>query len=158
MRINVIAVGKVKGSLSLSVDEYVKMITKYAEIEITELKEEFIPQNASQSQIESALTKEGDAILKKIGDKDYVYVLSPDGKMMSSTEFSAHLDTAFALGQSRVNFVIGSSNGLAKRVYERANTILSVSKMTFPHQLFRVILLEQIFRAFKIANNETYHK
>lgn len=158
MRINLIAVGKMKGTLALSADEYVKMITKYTELEIIEIKEELIPQKASEAQIEGALAKEGDAILKKIGDKDYVYVLSPNGKSMSSTEFSAHLDSAFTLGQSRITFIIGSSHGLTKRVYERANMILSVSKMTFPHQLFRVILLEQLFRAFKILNHETYHK
>lgn len=158
MRINIIAVGKVKGNLLLSVQEYAKMITKYTELEITEIKEELIPQKASEAQIEAALAKEGDLILKRIADKDYVYVLSPEGKNLSSTEFSDHLDAAFTSGKSRVNFVIGSSHGLTKRVYDRANMILSLSKMTFPHQLFRVILLEQIFRAFKILYHETYHK
>ena len=158
MKISVISVGKVKGSLLLSVEEYSKMIGKYTDIEIIEIKEELIPQKASAAQIDSALAKEGEAILKRIGDKDYVYVLSPNGKQFTSQEFSAHLINAFEAGQSRVTFIIGSSHGISDNVYRRAQTKLGFGQMTFPHQLFRVMLLEQIFRAFKIHNNETYHK
>lgn len=158
MKISVLAVGKVKSNLLLSIHEYLKMISKYAEIEIIEIKEETISLKASDALVSNALDKEGEQILKKINDKDYVYALSPQGKEFTSPAFSRHLINAFNVGQSKVIFVIGSSHGLSNNIYTRANATLSFSTMTFPHQLFRVMLLEQIFRAFKIHNNETYHK
>lgn len=158
MKINIYAVGKVKGSLLLSVQEYLKMISKYTDIEVIEIKEETIAAKASEKSIEQALALEGEAILKRINDKDYVFALAPNGEKLDSITFSERLNDAFNMGQSRVSFIIGSSHGLSNNIYTRANKILSFSDLTFPHQLFRVILLEQIFRAFKIINKETYHK
>ncbi|MGI6735223.1 MAG: 23S rRNA (pseudouridine(1915)-N(3))-methyltransferase RlmH [Bacilli bacterium] len=158
MKIDVIVVGKTKGSLLSSSDEYCKMISKYTDIGVIEIKEERIPAKASGAQIESALNKEAETILKRISERDFVYALTPEGEMLSSEVFSFDLQNAFHTGNSKVVFVIGSSYGLGKEVYKRANMHLSFGKMTFPHQLFRVMLLEQILRAFKIANNETYHK
>ncbi|OQC11009.1 MAG: Ribosomal RNA large subunit methyltransferase H [Tenericutes bacterium ADurb.Bin087] len=158
MKIDVIVIGKSKGALLSASEEYTKMISKYADILVSEIKEERIPAKASDAQIEAVLDKEAEAILKRIGERDYVYALSPAGHGLDSVTFSADLRNAFDVGQSKVVFVVGSSYGLGKEVYKRANFNLSFGKMTFPHQLFRVMLLEQIFRAFKIANNETYHK
>lgn len=158
MKISVYAVGKVKGPLLQSINEYMKMISKYCEIEIIEIKEELIPAKASEKTINNALDVEGEAILKRINDKDYVFALAPRGLKLDSPAFSEHLIQAFNLGQSRVSFIIGSSHGLSNNIYTRAHKVLSFSDLTFPHQLFRLMLLEQIFRAFKISNNETYHK
>lgn len=158
MKINVIAVGKVKGPLLLSVQEYLKMISKYTDIEVIEIKEETTPLKASEKTINSALDSEGENILKRISDKEYVIALAPHGKKLDSLCFSEELNNAFSLGQSKVTFIIGSSHGLSNNIYTRANKVISFSDLTFPHQLFRVLLLEQIFRAFKILNNETYHK
>lgn len=141
-----------------SYDYYLKMITKFVPINVTEIREEVIPLKENEGDIKNALEVEGEMILKRIKDKEFVFVLSPGGKKVDSITFSKELETAFSLGQSQVTFVIGSSNGLSTKVSERANFILSFSDLTFPHQLFRVMLLEQIFRAFKILRNERYHK
>ena len=158
MKIDVIVVGKTKGALLITSDEYTKMISKYADISIIEIKEERLPLRASEAQIENALNREAETILKRIGERDFVYAMSPEGVEFNSMMFSGQLRNAFDLGLSKVVFIIGSSHGLGNEVYKRANLKLSFSKMTFPHQLFRVMLLEQIFRAFKIINKETYHK
>lgn len=158
MKINIIAVGKMSAEFKPSYDYYLKMIAKFASVTIVEIREEIIPLKENDGDIKGALEKEGEAILKRIKDKEYVYVLSPNGHKLDSVIFSNELNNAFALGQSQVTFVIGGSNGLSPKVYERANFILSFSDLTFPHQLFRVMLLEQIFRAFKIMRNEKYHK
>lgn len=141
-----------------SYDYYLKMITKFVPINVTEIREEAIPLKENEGDVKNALEVEGEMILKRIKDKEFVFVLSPGGKKVDSITFSKELETAFSLGQSQVTFVIGSSNGLSTKVSERANFILSFSDLTFPHQLFRVMLLEQIFRAFKILRNERYHK
>ncbi len=158
MKISVYAVGKVKGPLLQSINEYMKMISKYCDIEIIEIKEELIPAKASEKTIINALDLEGEAILKRISDKDYVIALAPHGIKLDSLAFSERLVQAFNFGQSRVSFIIGSSHGLSNNIYTRAHKVYSFSDLTFPHQLFRLMLLEQIFRAFKISNNETYHK
>lgn len=158
MKINIIAVGKTNAEFSASYDYYLKMIAKYVPVNVVEVREESIPLKENEGDIKSGLEGEGEAILKRIKDKEFVFVFSPNGKKLDSIAFSRELEVAFSLGQSQVTFVIGSSNGLSAKVYARANLILSFSDLTFPHQLFRVMLLEQIFRAFKILRNERYHK
>lgn len=159
MKINVIALGKIKETaLQQLINEYIKRISKYSEINIIEVKEQLINQNASEAQINIALENEGKSILKHINEKEFVFVLDPKGKTLDSPALSKEIEKAFVLGQSNISFVIGSSYGLSKEVKERANSVLSFSPLTFPHQLFRLLLLEQIFRSFKISKNEVYHK
>lgn len=144
--IRIICLGKIKEKyLNALIDDYTKRISKYHKIEIIELKDL------------NDLEKEADSILKYINPKDYTVCLTPNGKMMNSIEFSEFIDKAF-LESGTINFIIGSSEGISNKVYEKANLKLSFSNLTFPHGLFRGILLEQIYRAFKIINHETYHK
>lgn len=148
--IKIICVGKIKEKyLSMAIDEYLKRLSKYSKIDIVEISDEPVK--------EKALVIEGEKILNKINDKDYVITLDILGKSVSSLEFSSFLENQF-VHNSNIVFVIGGSYGLADFVKKRSNYSLSFSKMTFPHQLFRVMLLEQIYRSFKIANNESYHK
>ena len=148
--IKIICVGKIKEKyLSMAIDEYLKRLSKYSKIDIVEIPDEPVK--------EKALVIEGEKILNKINDKDYVITLDILGKSVSSLEFSSFLENQF-VHNSNIVFVIGGSYGLADFVKKRSNYSLSFSKMTFPHQLFRVMLLEQIYRSFKIANNESYHK
>lgn len=143
--IKIICVGKIKEAFYRdAVAEYMKRLSKYHKVEIIEL-------NDSNMKLEKEL------ILKKIDSKDYVITLEIEGHEVSSVELSKMLDKTLMLN-SNITFVIGGSDGLDDEVKARANYKLSFSKLTFPHQLFRVILLEQIYRAFKIMNNETYHK
>ena len=150
--IKIITVGHIKEKyLSDAIEEYKKRISKYSKIEIQEIKDEGILEK------EKALSIEGEKILKNIQDKDYVITLEIDGKELSSEEFSKKIET-IQIENSSITFIIGGSFGLSDKVKERSNLKISFSKLTFPHQLFRVILLEQIYRSFKIINNESYHK
>ena len=150
--IKIITVGHIKEKyLSDAIEEYKKRISKYSKIEIQEIKDEGILEK------EKALSIEGEKILKNIQDKDYVITLEIDGKELSSEEFSKKIET-IQIENSNITFIIGGSFGLSDKVKERSNLKISFSKLTFPHQLFRVILLEQIYRSFKIINNESYHK
>ena len=143
--IKIICVGKIKEQyLKDAILEYKKRISKYHKLEIIEL-----PDNS--------IEEEGNAILKVINDKDYVINLEIEGKMIDSIEFSNRIEKIF-IEHSNITFIIGGSDGLSDKIKAISNFKLSFSKMTFPHQLFRVILLEQIYRAFKIMKNETYHK
>ena len=143
--IRIICPGKIKEKyLKEAIEDYSKRISKYHKIEIIEVED-------------SNTLEESIRILKHIDDKDYVITLEINGNTLSSEEFASKLDKTF-ITNSRVCFVIGGSYGLSEDVKKRSNYSLSFSKFTFPHQLFRVILLEQIYRAFKILNNETYHK
>lgn len=143
--IKIICVGKVKEAyLRDAINDYEKRILKYHKIDIIEV-------------IDSDIEEEAERILKFIKSSDYVITLELDGKMISSMELADKIDKTF-ITNSNICFVIGGSNGIGDRVKERSNYSLSFSKFTFPHQLFRVILLEQIYRSFKILNNETYHK
>ena len=143
--IRIICVGKVKESFYRdAIDEYMKRMNKYHKIVIDEVND-------------SNIKDEGDLILRKLNDKDYVIVLDINGKDMDSLEFSDYIDKRL-INNSKITFVIGGSDGIDSRVKERANDRISFSRLTFPHQLFRVILLEQIYRSFKIINNESYHK
>ena len=159
MNVNIICIGKLKEKYwQAAVAEYSKRIGGYARINIIELKEAKLPKNASAADELQVMEKEGESILSKIADGDYVIAMEVEGKMLDSVELSRHLMRTFDGGHSTVDFIIGGSLGLSEAVKRRADFGLSFSRMTFPHQMARVLLLEQIYRSFKIANNETYHK
>ena len=143
--IKIICVGKVKEKyLQDAISDYMKRLSKYHKVSIIELED-------------SNIEEESNKILKNINIKDYVVTLDIEGNQISSVELADKIDKQF-ITNSIITFVIGGSYGLDKKVKERSNYSLSFSKLTFPHQLFRVILLEQVYRCFKILNNETYHK
>ena len=150
--IKIICLGKIKESfLEEAIKEYKKRISRYQQLEIVELQDEGI------SDKKVALKKEKEKILKVLNIKDYIITLEIEGKEESSEEFAKRLDNIF-IENSNITFIIGGSYGLDDDIKSLSNYKMSFSKMTFPHQLFRVILLEQIYRAFKIINNEEYHK
>ncbi len=159
VHINIICVGKLKENFFKdAIDEYSKRLTKYCSLNIIELPDEKIPNNASEKEEFLVKEKEGQNILNHIPKDSYAICLDPNGKMYNSEEFSKKLENISMNFNSAISFVIGGSLGISKNVLSHSNEIISFSKMTFPHQLFRVFLLEQIYRAFKISNNETYHK
>lgn len=149
--IKIITVGKIKEKyLKDGINEYLKRMQKYTKIEIIELQDE-------DFDINKTLLKEKEKIEKYIKERDYVVTLEIDGEELSSIELSKKIDNIM-LNNSDITFIIGGSYGLHDDIKKRSNFALSFSKMTFPHQLFRLILLEQLYRSFKILNNETYHK
>ncbi|MCQ2550978.1 MAG: 23S rRNA (pseudouridine(1915)-N(3))-methyltransferase RlmH [Clostridia bacterium] len=155
MNIQIICVGKLKEKYwDDAVNEYLKRLKRFAQVSIVELKESKLPEGMDQQ----IMKEEGESILKKIKDKDYVITLEIKGKNLSSEELAEKFKDLALEGKTDVDLVIGGSYGLSKEVSDRANFKLSFSKMTFPHQMMRVILLEQVYRSFKIINNETYHK
>ncbi len=159
MNIRIIAIGKVKEQyLKDGIELYLTRIKPYCNIEIVEVNDEPIKENPSDSEIEIAKNKEGDRALKLIKSNDYLIALDLDKKELNSLQFSSFLENKFVLGGSSITFVIGGSYGLSDALKQRANDSISLSKMTFLHQMTRLILLEQIYRAFKINRNETYHK
>jgi 23S rRNA (pseudouridine1915-N3)-methyltransferase len=159
VNISIISVGKLKEKyLKQGIDEYVKRLSGYAKVEIIEVPDEKAPENLSDQEMEQVKQKEGERILAKISDDTYVIALVIEGKMKSSEELAESLDKLATYGKSKIAFVIGGSLGLSKQVMQRANEALSFSKMTFPHQLMRLILLEQVYRAFRINRGEPYHK
>ena len=159
MNIRIIAVGKLKEKFfDDAANEYIKRLGRFAKIDVVQLNDEKIADNASAGQMRIVLKKEADAILSKISPTQYVVALCVEGKKMDSPTFSSAISNLAISGKSDIVFVIGGSLGLDDSVKARANLRLSFSDMTYPHQLMRVILLEQIYRAFKIASNETYHK
>lgn len=137
--------------------EYKKRISRFSDIEIIEVKDEKIPENASQKEIDLTLQKEGDAILLKIPKNCFKIAMCIEGSPLSSTEFADRIDK-IKFGNSDIVFIIGGSLGLSEKVKSACDLRLSFGKITLPHQLMRVVLLEQIYRAFKINANETYHK
>ena len=150
--IKIITVGSIKEKyLKDAIDEYKKRLSKYNNIDIIELKDE------EKVEEEKAKEIEGEKILNKVQDKDYVITLEIEGKELTSPELANKINNIL-IENSNITFIIGGSYGLSDKVKERANYHLSFSKMTFPHQLFRVLLLEQIYRSYKIINNESYHK
>jgi len=159
MKITVIAVGKIKEKyFTLAIAEYVKRLTRYCKLEIIELQDEKTPDNSSEATNVQIKAKEGDRILASIKDDAYVVALAINGKMLDSVELSDKVESLGVNGISHIVFVIGGSLGLDYRVLNKADYELSFSKMTFPHQMMRVILLEQIYRAYRIMGNEPYHK
>ncbi|EMI11406.1 23S rRNA (pseudouridine(1915)-N(3))-methyltransferase RlmH [Anoxybacillus ayderensis] len=159
VNIYIIAVGKLKEKyLKQGIEEYTKRLSSYAKIDIIEVADEKAPEQLSEQQMELVKKKEGERILGKVTDDMHVIALAIEGKMMSSEQFAQTLDRLATYGKSKVAFVIGGSLGLSDDVMKRANESLSFSKMTFPHQLMRLILTEQIYRAFRINRGEPYHK
>lgn len=159
MNISIIAVGKLKEKyLKSGIDEYLKRLSSYAKVEIIEIPDEKAPEELSPSEMEQVKQKEGEKLLSKLSQDTYVIALEIDGKMKSSEELADTLDKLATYGKSKVAFIIGGSLGLSNNVLQRAEEKLSFSKMTFPHQLMRLILLEQVYRAFRINRNEPYHK
>ncbi len=159
VNISIISIGKLKEKyLKQGIDEYLKRLSAYAKVEIIELPDEKAPENLSETDMEIVKNKEGSRILEKMSDDTYVIALAIQGKAKSSEELAKDMDRLATYGKSKIAFVIGGSLGLSKEVMQRANDTLSFSKMTFPHQLMRLILLEQIYRAFKINRGEPYHK
>ncbi len=158
MKISIICVGKIKEKyFTMAIDEYSKRLSKYIKLNIIELLDEKAPENLSKAEEESIKQKEGEKILKHIKD-EYVIALCIDGKELDSVELANFIQNTRTRGISHITFVIGGSLGLHKNVINRADFKLSFSKMTFPHQLMRVILLEQIYRSERILKNEPYHK
>ena len=159
MRVRVIAVGKLKEKFFTdAAAEYVKRLGRFAKVECVQVADRRIPEHASRAQEEQVLAQEGGDILDKIGPQAYVVALCVEGEKLDSVAFSKKQSPHATAGRSALTFVIGGSLGLSDAVKRRADLRLSFSDMTFPHQLMRVILLEQVYRAFKIAANETYHK
>ena len=148
--IKIVCVGKVKERFfTLAIAEYLKRLSRYTKVDIVQV--------ADESNAEKALKVEGTKILSKIKDDEYVIALDISGDSISSTKFAKKISSVFN-NYSKLTFVIGGSYGLSSEVKKRSNYLLSFSKMTFPHQLMRVVLLEQIYRSYKINNNESYHK
>ena len=159
MNIKLITVGKIKEKyLKQAISEYSKRLTRYTKLDIIELLDEQAPENLSDKEVEIIKDKEGDRILSKIKDNEYVISLVIKGSNFSSEELAEKIEGLTVQGYSNITFIIGGSLGLSDDVIKRSNLKLSFSKMTFPHQLMRVILLEQIYRSFRIINNEPYHK
>ena len=159
MNITVICIGKLKEKYwTAAIDEYSKRLKGYCSLDIVELKEARLPDKAGPAEELAVKEAEGEEILKKIKDNQYVITLEVKGKMLSSEKLAEKIETLGIDGQSNLVFVIGGSLGLSSAVSKRANFKLSFSEMTFPHQMMRVILLEQVYRAFKINRNEAYHK
>lgn len=159
MKITIAAVGKIKEKyFTGAIDEYAKRLGRYCKLEFVEVTDEKTPDGASETQELQIKEKEGERLLQKIPDNAYVIALAIDGKMLDSEELAGQMERWNVSGVSHMVFVIGGSLGLAPAVLKRADYKLSFSKMTFPHQLMRVILLEQIYRSFRIRNHEPYHK
>ena len=158
MNINIVVVGSIKEKFYRdAIDEYAKRLSRYAKMSITEVKDEKTPANASTSEEDKIKQIEAERILSKFNNS-YVVVLAIDGKKYTSESFAKRMENYDILSKGNLTFVIGGSLGLHESVLKRADERLSFSDMTFPHQLMRVILLEQIYRAYRIRNNEPYHK
>ena len=159
MNISIITVGKLKEKyLKLGIEEFSKRLSKYCKLEFTELDDEKCPENLSEKDMLIVKDKEGKKILSKIKSNSYVIALAIDGKNLSSEELADTISKLGVRGKSHITFVIGGSLGLSDEVLKRADYKLSFSKMTFPHQMMKLILLEQVYRSFRINNNEPYHK
>jgi 23S rRNA (pseudouridine1915-N3)-methyltransferase len=159
VNISIITVGKLKEKyLKQGIEEYLKRLTAYAKVEMIEVADEKAPEELSGLEMVQVKQKEGERILAKISQDTYVIALAIQGKLASSEELADSLDKLATYGKSKIAFVIGGSLGLSEDVIKRSNEQLSFSRMTFPHQLMRLILVEQIYRAFRINRNEPYHK
>lgn len=157
IRVRILAVGKIKESFHREeITEYVKRLSRYCKLSVTEIEEEKI-RDSGETSVWQALEKEGENLLNQIGKDDYVVLLDLRGKEMTSEEFAARMDELTSRGKSIV-FVIGSSYGLSDALRKRSDLSLCLSRMTFTHPMARVLILEQIYRSFKINANETYHK
>ena len=159
MKITILTVGKIKEKyLRDAIAEYSKRLSRYAKLEIIEVADEKTPDNASETVETNIKNKEAERLLKYIRDDAYLITLEIKGKQLTSEELAQKIDTLGVQGTSHIIFVIGGSLGLGEEVLKRSNYALSFSKMTFPHQLMRVILLEQIYRSYQILSGTKYHK
>ena len=159
MKITLITVGKIKEKyLKDAIAEYSKRLSRYCKLEIVEVADEKTPDNASDTVEDAIRDKEGERILKYIKEDAYVTTLEIAGKMLTSEEMAEKIEKLGVQGTSHIIFIIGGSIGLGREILKRSDYALSFSKMTFPHQLMRVILLEQIYRSYRIMNHEPYHK
>lgn len=159
MKITILTVGKIKEKFYReAIEEYTKRLSRYSRVEIVEMADEKTPDRASEAEEKLIKEKEGERLLRYVKDTDYVCALAIEGQQLDSVELSGKLEALGVGGVSSIVFVIGGSLGLSEQVLRRADYKLSFSKMTFPHQLMRVILLEQIYRSFRIMHGEPYHK
>ena len=159
MKITLITVGKLKEKyFTMAVEEYSKRLSRYVKLNIIEVADEKTPDNASQAEEENIKRKEGERIIKSLKGDEYIITLEIEGKMLNSVELSEKINQIGVSGRGHIAFIIGGSLGLSGDVRSMADFKLSFSKMTFPHQLMRVILLEQIYRSYRILGNEPYHK
>lgn len=159
MKYSIICVGKIKEKFyTQAVEEYAKRLSRYGKLEIIEVADEKTPDQASDTVNRMIKDKEGERILAQIKEDAYVVALAIEGKMLDSEELAGKIESLGVSGTSHIAFVIGGSLGLSEKVMKRADYALSFSKMTFPHQLMRVILLEQIYRSCRIIHHEPYHK
>jgi 23S rRNA (pseudouridine1915-N3)-methyltransferase len=159
VHISIVTVGKLKEKyLKQGIDEYLKRLGSYAKIEVIEVADEKTPEELSETEMVQVKQKEGERILAKINPDTYVIALAINGKLKSSEELADTIDKLATYGKSKIAFVIGGSLGLSDEVLKRSDEQLSFSKMTFPHQLMRLILVEQVYRAFRINRGEPYHK
>lgn len=159
MQISIITVGKLKEKyLREGIEEYSKRLSAYCKLQLIEVSDEKAPEEMSAAEMEQVKRKEGERILAQIKQDQYVIALAIEGQMWSSEKLSAEMDKLALHGKSQIAFVIGGSLGLSDAVLKRADSLLSFSKMTFPHQLVRLMLLEQVYRGFRISRGEPYHK
>lgn len=159
MKVKVISVGKLKEKyLKDGIAEYSKRLGRFAKLELIELADEKTPDNASPVEKDQIMSKEAERILSKVGERDFVIALAIEGKQLSSEAFSQLLQDKMVSGYSTMTFIIGGSLGLADVVKKRANQLMSFGLLTLPHQLMRLVLVEQIYRAFMIAEGSPYHK
>lgn len=159
MNITIVSVGKLKEKyLKMGIEEYAKRLGGYAKIDFIEVADEKAPEQLSDADMEIVKRKEGERILAKINDGTHVIALALDGKMKTSEEMAADIDALMTYGKSKVAFVIGGSLGLHADVLRRADEKLCFGKMTLPHQLMKLVLVEQIYRSFRIIKGEPYHK
>ena len=159
MKITILCVGKIKEKFYReAIAEFEKRLSRYCKLEIVEVPDEQTPEGASEAQMIQIKDREGERMLAKMKEDSYICTLEILGKKMNSEEFSAFMEQAMIQGRSQMTFVIGGSLGLSKEVMKRSDQAISFSDMTFPHQLMRVILLEQIYRGFRISHKEPYHK
>lgn len=159
MRITIITVGKVKESYFRgAIEEYSKRLSKYCKLDIVEVADEKTPDKASDTEEAQIKAKEAERIMKHVRDDAYVIALAIEGKQLDSVQLAEKIERLGVQGTSHIQLIIGGSLGLHQSVLSRADYKLSFSKMTFPHQLMRVILLEQIYRAYRIISHEPYHK
>lgn len=159
MKITIVCVGKIKEKFYRdAVEEYKKRLGRYCKMQIVEVADEKTPDNASDTIEDAIRDKEGERILKYIKEDAYVITLEIAGKMLTSEEMAEKIEKLGVQGTSHIIFIIGGSIGLGREILKRSDYALSFSKMTFPHQLMRVILLEQIYRSYRIMNHEPYHK
>lgn len=159
MNIKIISVGKLKEKyLKMGIEEYVKRLGAYCKIELIEVPDEKAPEKLSAAEMIQVKEKEGERILSKITENAYVFALAIEGKQRTSEEFSKEIDQLGISGKSQLVFVIGGSLGLSDAVLKRSNTQISFGKMTLPHQLMRLVLVEQVYRGYRIMKGEPYHK